>query len=121
MCRHGSREGHPKRVPHMGPRDWLCVWVKSDVRPAQGMKRLSIFYRLPYWKNLLIAQLLDPMHIFKNVGVSLWRHMTGGKDNKAARDDLKEIGIKKSLWAKVNNNNGKVNKQAFCLYYGLKL
>ena len=42
--------------------------------------------------------------------------MTRGKDNKATRDDLKEIGIKKPLWVKVNNNNGKVNKQAFCLY-----
>ena len=34
--------------------------------------------------------------------------MTGGKDTKAARDDLKEIGVMKPLWARVNNNNGKV-------------
>ena len=109
MFHHGlSREDHPKRVPHMNPRDWLRVWVHSDPKPATGMKRLSIFYRLPYWKHLLIGHLLDPMHIFKNVGVSLWRHMMGGKDTKVARDDLKEIGVKKHLWARVNNNNGKV-------------
>ena len=36
--------------------------------------------------------------------------MTGVKDTKAACDDLKEIGVKKTLWAKVNNTNGKVCK-----------
>ena len=33
----------------------------------EGMKRISIFYELPYWKDLLIYHLLDPMQIFKNV------------------------------------------------------
>ena len=36
--------------------------------------------------------------------------MTGVKDTKAVRDDLKEIGVKKAVWAKVNNSNGKVRK-----------
>ena len=72
MCRHGSREGDPKRVPHMRPRDWLRVWVKSDVRPAQGMKRLSIFYLLPYVKHLLIAHLLDHMHILIIIKKSMY-------------------------------------------------
>ena len=80
------------------------------------MKPLSICYRLPYWKHLLIGHLIDPMYIFKNVGVSLWRHIIGGKDPKATRDDLKEIGIKKPLWAKVNNNNGKVNMQLNAMF-----
>lgn len=93
----------------MTPMDWLRVWVHSDAKPLEGMKRLSIFYRLPYWRYLLIGHLLDPMHIFKNVGVSIWKHMTGVKDTKAARDDLK-VMVKKTLWAKVNNSNGKVHK-----------
>ena len=109
MCQHVLiREGHPKKVPHMSPMDWLQVWVHSEAKPPEGMKRLSIFYRLPYWRYLLIGHLIDPMHIFKNVGVSIWKHMTGVKDTKAARDDLKEIGVKKTLWAKVNNSNGKI-------------
>ena len=33
------------------------------------MKRKSIFYELPYWENPKISQLLDPMDIFKNVGI----------------------------------------------------
>ena len=53
-----------------------------------GMKRLSIFHTLPYWKKLLINHLLDPMHIFKNVGQILWEHLIGAQDNKKAREDL---------------------------------
>ena len=41
-----------------------------------GMKRKYIFYNLPYWEHLKIAHLLDPMHIFKNVSSSLWRHIS---------------------------------------------
>jgi len=40
-----------------------------------GMKWKSIFYELPYWKDLLISHLLDPMHIFKNVPDSIFRHI----------------------------------------------
>jgi hypothetical protein len=36
-----------------------------------GMKRKSIFYELPYWDNIKISHLLDPMHIFKIVSSSL--------------------------------------------------
>jgi hypothetical protein len=32
-----------------------------------GMKMKYVFYELPYWENLKIGHLLDPMHIFKNV------------------------------------------------------
>lgn len=109
MCRRTmSRDNHLKRVPHMSPMDWLKVWVDSNVKPPEGMKRLSILYSLPYWRHLLIGHLLDPMHIFKNVGHSLWKHITGAKDTRAARDDLREIGVKKSLWTKTNSTNRKV-------------
>ena len=42
------------------------------VNMPNGMKMKSIFYELPYWKDLLIAHLLDPMHIFKNVPDSIF-------------------------------------------------
>lgn len=64
------------------------------------MKRLSIFHRLEYWNNLLINRLLDPMHIFKNVGESIWKHMIGEKDTTTARHDLKESNTKKEYWIK---------------------
>jgi len=41
-----------------------------------GMKNKSIFYEIPYWEHLKISHLLDPMHIFKNVSYSLWRHIS---------------------------------------------
>ena len=40
------------------------------------MKMKYAFYELPYWEHLKIAHLLDPMHIFKNVSSSLWRHIS---------------------------------------------
>ena len=44
-----------------------------------GMKRKSIFYSLPYWDYITITLLLDPMHMFKNVSSSLWRHISSKK------------------------------------------
>jgi hypothetical protein len=41
-----------------------------------GMKKKSIFYELPYWEHLKISHLLDPMHIFKKISSSLWRHIS---------------------------------------------
>ena len=52
------------------------------------MKRLSIFYDLPYWGALQINHLLDPMHIFKNVGAAIWTHLVSGSDTLGAREDL---------------------------------
>jgi len=40
-----------------------------------GMKRKYVFYELPYWEHLEIAQLLDPMHIFKNVSSFMEAHI----------------------------------------------
>ncbi|MCO5607792.1 hypothetical protein L7F22_061993 [Adiantum nelumboides] len=58
----------------------------------------SIWYTLEYWKDLKICHLLDPMHIFKNVGHSLWQHLVGFKDKAAARNDLKNQNSKPNLW-----------------------
>ena len=44
-----------------------------------GMKRKYISYNLPYWENIKITQLIDHMHIFKNVSSSLWRHISSKK------------------------------------------
>ncbi|MCO5560062.1 hypothetical protein L7F22_013668 [Adiantum nelumboides] len=69
---------------------------------ARGKRSLaqipSIWYNLEYWKDLKICHLLDPMHIFKNVGHSLWEHLVGLKDTTAARNDLKDQNSKPNLW-----------------------
>ena len=54
-----------------------------------GMKRKCIFYNLPYQEHLKITHLLDPMHIFKNVSSSLWRHISSKQsDTLDVRKDI---------------------------------
>lgn len=57
----------------------------------------SIWYTLEYWKDLKICHLLDPMHIFKNVGHSLWQHLVGLKDTMTTRNDLNNQDSKPNL------------------------
>ena len=55
----------------------------------EGMKRKSIFYELPYRKDLLISHLLDPMYIFKNVSNSIFQHISSKeKDTLSSRRDI---------------------------------
>lgn len=64
-----------------------------------GMKRKSEFYELPYWEHLNISHLLDPMHIFKNVSSSLWRHISSKEsDTLVVRRDLVFSKTKKKHW-----------------------
>ena len=48
------------------------------------MKRKYKFYNLPYWENIKITHLLDPMYIFKNVSSSLWRHISSKESDTLA-------------------------------------
>ena len=41
-----------------------------------GIKRKYVFYDLPYLDHLKSHLLLDPIHIFKNISSSLWRHIS---------------------------------------------
>ncbi|MCO5587597.1 hypothetical protein L7F22_041546 [Adiantum nelumboides] len=81
-----------------------------------GMKRFSILYELPYWTSLRINHLLDPMHIFKNVGSLLWDHITGRKDSHGARADLQEVGIMEELWP-VTRADGRITLPKVLGYY----
>jgi hypothetical protein len=64
-----------------------------------GMKRKSVFYDLPYWENLKIGHLLDPMHILKNVSSSLWRHISWNKsDTMVFMRDLIALNTKRRHW-----------------------
>ena len=97
--------GKEEKAPpphHMSPNDWYEGWSKVNLHANEhrldGMKGLSIFYELEYWRHLKICHLLDPMHVFKNVVESLWRHITGQKDSLGARRDLQKCRIKQDLW-----------------------
>jgi len=64
-----------------------------------GMKIISIFLKLPYWKHLLVAHLMDPMCIVKNVASSLYQYTINTKyDIVNVSNDLRETNTKCLLW-----------------------
>ena len=64
-----------------------------------SMNKLSIFYTLEYWKELLVTHLMDPMHIVKNVASSLYLYTTNKEAyTNSLRNYLKDIQKMRSLW-----------------------
>lgn len=69
-------------------------------------KKKSIFFRLPYWKDLLLRHNFDIMHIEKNVCDNIVNTILGidgkSKDNLNSRYDVKDLNIRKifilTLW-----------------------
>ncbi|XP_021747570.1 uncharacterized protein LOC110713426 [Chenopodium quinoa] len=68
-------------------------------------KKQSIFFKLPYWNNLLLRHNLDVMHIEKNVCDNILGTLLDiegkSKDNIKARHDLKHVKIMKHLAPKL--------------------
>ncbi|XP_076886075.1 uncharacterized protein LOC143535814 [Bidens hawaiensis] len=64
-------------------------------------KKKSIFWDLPYWKDLEVRHCLDVMHIEKNVCDSLLGLLLNipgkTKDGIRVRRDMQEMGIRKEL------------------------
>ena len=82
--------------PKFDDQDFFNTYVEKF---SIGMKRKSIFYNLPYWENINITHLLDPMHIFKIVSSYLWRHISSKQsDTLAVRKDLIASKTKKKNW-----------------------
>jgi hypothetical protein len=79
----------------------LGKW-KRNTEEDDMWKKQSIFWELPYWKDLNVCQSIDVMHIEKNVCESLlgtFLNMDGKiRDHRHARVDLKKMGIRSELW-----------------------
>jgi len=64
-------------------------------------KKKNIFFRLRYWKDNILQHNLDVMHIEKNVMDNILSTILDikgkTKDNLAARQDLKEMGLRPKL------------------------
>ena len=86
-----------KQPLHWNMSDWAKHWdehhahIPPNNSHPRGMSRYSILLTLPYQAKLKIQHLLDPMHVFKNVGQALWDHIIGKKDSLGAREDLRVI------------------------------
>ncbi|KAK1404658.1 hypothetical protein POM88_004263 [Heracleum sosnowskyi] len=65
--------------------------------PSRGWKKRSIFFELPYWKDLYVRHFIDLMHVQKNVFDSLIGTLLGvqgkTKDGHSARMDMMDMGI----------------------------
>ena len=76
----------------------------------------SIFFELPYWKELKIRHILDVMHIEKNVFDNILGTLLSiegkNKDTEKARKDLEAMKIRKELHLK--SNNGRFYKPPAC-------
>ncbi|XP_074356782.1 uncharacterized protein LOC141696554 [Apium graveolens] len=69
--------------------------------PSKGWKKRSIFFELPYWKDLYVRHFIDLMHVQKNVFDSLIGTLLGvpgkTKDGLSARMDMMGMGIRSEL------------------------
>jgi hypothetical protein len=74
---------------------------RREGEPLVIFKRRSIWFKLPYWKDLMLRHNLDVMHIGKNVSESLINTLLGAteksKDNLNSRLDLQALGIRSDL------------------------
>ena len=97
---HHLRGRYQREIPKtMTVADWKTAWDDNDDGASlAGIKGVNIFYTLPYWGELLIHHLLDPMHCFKNVAVAIWQHICGHKDSYNSRADQKEVNIMRQCW-----------------------
>ncbi|XP_024046507.1 uncharacterized protein LOC112100875 [Citrus clementina] len=82
---------------------------KDDDDDRVWWKKKSIFFKLEYWKYLLIRHQLDVMHIEKNVCESIYGTLLNipgkTKDGIKSRWDLKVLKIRQKLAPDVKENN----------------
>nr|XP_009594076.1 uncharacterized protein LOC104090561 isoform X2 [Nicotiana tomentosiformis] len=92
--------------------------------------RKSILFELPYWKSLKLRHNLDIMHIEKNICENILGTILNierkNKDTYKARQDLKDMNIRKELWLQDNGssytmpaacyNMSKSEKKEFCKF-----
>ncbi|KAL3675626.1 hypothetical protein R1sor_025574 [Riccia sorocarpa] len=90
---------------HLWAQRWKDVEAGHIPIEKAGLKRWSILHRLPYWKDLLIQHLLDPMHIEANVTKSLIKRIFGEKDGKPARRACEEFGVHPDQWIQVSDRD----------------
>ena len=61
---------------------------KNDPLNDSGVKRLCIFYKLPYFKHINIRHTVDFMHIEKNITFSIIETLFGAYESVSSHLDL---------------------------------
>ncbi|CAA7022586.1 unnamed protein product [Microthlaspi erraticum] len=81
-------------------------------------KKRSIFFDLPYWKDMPVRHNVDVMHVEKNVSdalLSILMHNGKSKDGLKARKDLEDIGIRSNLHSEVHGKRTYLPPAAYWL------
>nr|CAI44628.1 B1168G10.12 [Oryza sativa Japonica Group] len=89
---------------------------KQKTKERSMWKKKSIFWRLPYWKDLEVRHCIDLMHVEKNVCESLTGLLLNPgttKDGLNARRDLEEIGVHSELHP-ITTESGRVYLPPAC-------
>jgi hypothetical protein len=82
----------------------LGKWKRTNKNTEDGdmWKKQSIFWELPYWKDLDVCHSIDVMQVKKNACESLLRTLLNTnkktRDHEHAQADIKKIGIRPELW-----------------------
>jgi hypothetical protein len=83
--------------------------VKNNSNETSGLLKRSIFWNLPYWKDLMVHHTIDIVNVEKNVCEALIGTLldipSKIKDTLKARMDLEEMKLRKNLQHK-NLENG---------------
>jgi hypothetical protein len=75
----------------------------SMVFEGSGLTRWGILNSLPYWGELEICHLLDPMHIEGNVGKAIIKQLYGEKDSNF-REACEDLERHPDVWNTVDPN-----------------
>jgi hypothetical protein len=73
---------------------------------GSGLTRWGILNSLPYWGELKIRRLLDPMHIEGNVGKAIIKQLYGEKDSSFNREACEDFERHPDVWISVDPNTG---------------
>jgi hypothetical protein len=80
---------------------------REEDNRLHNWRKKSIFFQLPYWKNLLVRHNLDVMHIEKNTCesiIGMLLHIDGkSKDSEKARLDMQHLRIRQDQHPVVEN------------------
>jgi hypothetical protein len=92
---------------------------RDDNNRWHNWRKKSIFFQLPYWKELLVRHNLDVMHIEKNICDSILGtllEMDGkSKDSLKARLDLQDMKIRKDQHPEVGKHKYELPKACYAL------
>ena len=90
---------------------------KRQLIGEPNWSKVSILYKLPYWKNKKLKHNIDVMHVEKNISESTYGTMLGiegkNKDTDKAQIDLQNMNFRHTLHLKQCPDGSYDKPQAF--------